>query len=61
VSEEGGGGEGAGEGGDAYAVVAVSLPLERLSLDTQAGAQRTLPTDMRRKTQVNCAKKAAGM
>ena len=35
-----------GEGGDAYEV---SLPLERLSVDTQAGAHGTLPTDIHRK------------
>ena len=62
VSEGGGDGEGAGEGGDAKAVAS---PLELLSLDTHrrevAGAHGTLPTDMRRKTHVNCAKEAAGM
>ena len=52
VSEEGGDEEGAG-----------SEALSLLSLDTHrrevAGAHG--PTDIRRKPQVNCAKKAAGM
>ena len=45
---------GRGEGGGVYV-------LERLSVDTQAGAHRTLPTDVRRKTQVNCVKKTSDM
>ena len=45
---------GRGEGGGVYV-------LERLSVDTQAGAHSTLPTDVRRKTQVNCVKKTSDM
>ena len=56
VSEEGGDWEGAGEGGDAKAVAS---PLELLSLDTHrrevTTTHGTLPTDMRRKPNVNCA------
>ena len=62
MSEVGRDGEGSGEGGDTYEV---SLTLELLSLDTHrrdvTGAYGALSTDVRRKTQVNCAQKSEDM